>query len=412
MRPLLASTVPQFAIAFLWGGLLALFLPLRVADLAPPEWKGTYHGALLAAGGLLASLTQVFVGAWSDAYAAKRGHRRPFLLWGTLLSIPFLLGLAFADNFWLLLLLFLGLQLFANLAISPFQALIADWLPRSQHGRASGLFGLFGVTGQFLGLLWMGLLMGEEPLLLKESPLRLRALVALLGTALVWSICMGIQLWLSRDLRKQTPGGANFWSLRFWEARDFTWLLVSRLFFNTSFYVGLSFLVFYLRDTMGYADPARLALLLMLLATVAGALGNPLAGALADRLSKRRLIWYSTALTGLGVLLFVGARSAESLWFAVLLFGFSWGAFSAVDWAFACNLLPRGEEAKYMGFWSLAWTAAQVLAPLFGPIGDAGNRWLGEGAGWRIVFLLALLPLLLGAVLLLPVREPTIVEDG
>jgi MFS family permease len=61
-----------------------------------------------------------------------------------------------------------------------------------------------------------------------------------------------------------------------------------------------------------------------------------------------------------------------------------------------------------MAIWHISMTVPQVLAPLVaGPLGDWLNQSYGLGVGWRWVFALVPLYLMLAVLLLRPVRERT-----
>ncbi|MFN3421483.1 MAG: hypothetical protein ACK40X_07160, partial [Armatimonadota bacterium] len=74
----------------LWTALLTQGLQVRVEHLAPPEAKGGALATLTAAGATLSLLSQMIAGPLSDRCSHPLGRRRPFLLAGTLLALPFL----------------------------------------------------------------------------------------------------------------------------------------------------------------------------------------------------------------------------------------------------------------------------------------------------------------------------------
>jgi MFS family permease len=87
-------------------------------------------------------------------------------------------------------------------------------------------------------------------------------------------------------------------------------------------------------------------------------------------------------------------------------FGCGLGAFAAVDWALAVNLLPRGNTAaKFMAIWHTCMTVPQILSPVFGPVGDALNARYGHGFGWRAAMLSSVIYLVIGTALLHRIRE-------
>src|SRR5438445_13173463 len=65
------------------------------------------------------------------------------------------------------------------------------------------------------------------------------------------------------------------------------------------------------------------------------------------------------------VLLFGLVRSLSLLYVLGILYGIGYGAYYAVDWALACDVLPNREEAagRDMALWHVSFTLPQVLAP-------------------------------------------------
>ena len=68
-----------------------LLLPALVLMYMPPEKKNTYTALVYVAGLAVAMFIQPVMGMWSDRCTSKLGRRRPFILWGALLNVLFLL---------------------------------------------------------------------------------------------------------------------------------------------------------------------------------------------------------------------------------------------------------------------------------------------------------------------------------
>jgi MFS family permease len=183
-------------------------------------------------------------------------------------------------------------------------------------------------------------------------------------------------------------------------------LIASRFVINMGFYTATEFLNYYVSDTLRAPDPLQTLGIILVIATVSGLLGNFPAGVLSDRVSKKLVIYLSAAVTGVAAAVFVITDSVAVAYATAIFFGAGYGAFAAVDWAFACNLLPDQDEAKHMGLWHIAFTAPQVFAPfLGGMIAYAVNLHFGEGAGYRAALALVVLYLLAGTLLLRPIQE-------
>jgi len=195
---------------------------------------------------------------------------------------------------------------------------------------------------------------------------------------------------------------------------SFVWLLVSRLAIMMGIYTVNFCLLYYLRDTLGYRDQAfQLITNFMILSTVTGILGTIPSGKLADRYSKRLILALSCLVCLVAGMGFLFAHDLTVVYLAVGIFGAGFGVFQAVDWALACNLLPREAPAKYMGVWGIADTLPQVVAPLIaGPVAYAINTGVEMGMGYRALMVLAMVYWALGTVAIRYIRERTGEGDG
>src|SRR5439155_19338431 len=115
------------------------------------------------------------------------------------------------------------------------------------------------------------------------------------------------------------------------------------------------------------------------------------------------------------VLLFALVSDLTTLYLLGLAFGVGYGAYSAVDWALACDVLPNRETSasRDMGIFHIAYTLPQVFAPaLLGPVlyylnsshGLAGLA-IGRNAGYRAVFASAALWFALATVMVRQIRK-------
>jgi MFS family permease len=397
-----------------WSAFLTIVMQVRVAGLVAPDVKGTYLAWLAAAGALLSTVIELIAGPISDRCTSPMGRRRPFILWGTLLSLPFILLFMVAPNFPLLVLYFVLIQVFLNWANGPYQAVIPDYVPPERHGLASAWMGMMTLVGNLIGLALAGLALTEPPLLFGGYPFSTRllivgvCLVVMLFITMLWTV-LGLRepRWQPQNRNEKRIDPTLFFNIFLNEHPNFRWVVLSRFAFNLGFYTVLLYLEYYLRDTMGLGEGAPMqAFVIMTIATLAGVVGNWVAGVLADRTSKKRVMYYTAAIMGVGTLLFLVAPELRWIYLLGAIFGFAWGAFAAVDWALASNLVPVQESGRYMAIWHISMTVPQVLAPLAaGPLGDMLNRAYGLGVGWRWVFALVPIYLILAVLLLRPVRE-------
>jgi hypothetical protein len=102
------------------------------------------------------------------------------------------------------------------------------------------------------------------------------------------------------------------------------------------------------------------------------------------------------------------------LWPLGLFFGLGYGGYTSVDWALAIDALPDANDVgKDMGIWSVASTLPAILAPALGAAVIALAAVYGETAfGYRLVFGLATVFLLLGALCVSFIREERPMRRG
>ena len=82
---------------------------------------------------------------------SKWGRRKPFIVFGSLLDVVFLVGIA-TSNTLLALGAFMLLHVSTNIARGPFQGYVPDLVAEPQVGMASGMVGLMQVVGNVTGL--------------------------------------------------------------------------------------------------------------------------------------------------------------------------------------------------------------------------------------------------------------------
>jgi MFS family permease len=121
------------------GSITPFILPYMVALFAPPELKNTYLAQARVAGLAVAMLVQPLAGLLSDHNPSRWGRRRPFIAAGVALDMPFLLMMALATSYPMLLLAGVLLQFSSNIAHGALQGLIPDLVPEEERGRVSGV---------------------------------------------------------------------------------------------------------------------------------------------------------------------------------------------------------------------------------------------------------------------------------
>jgi len=401
-------TIFGLALSALWGSLHTIILPLRLLDFVAEPQKNTYLGLLTFTGLVLAMIVQPIAGAISDRSGFGWGRRRPYILMGTALALLLIPGIGLFDSFFAILIVYCLLQISCNTAQGPFQAFIPDLVPKGKRGVASGVKSLLEVLGGFAMVRLIAYFMGRyfagegSPWLwLSLAALGIVLLVTMLATVLtVKERPAGgspppLMPALSRSFKidvKASPGFVTF--------------LVSRLLIFMAMATLQTFALYFLMDVAGVANPAEVtADLLIVVGICMVAVVYP-AGRLSDRIGRRPVVVSSGLLGALGILLLFFSHSYGTIMFCGALLGISSGAFMSSNWALATDLVPKGEEARYLGLTNLATAGGAALARLIGLAIDPLNIYR-PGLGYQVMLGACFIYFAVGSLLLMRIKSPS-----
>jgi Na+/melibiose symporter-like transporter len=394
------------ALSVLWVSLHTIIIPLRLLEFAPEAQKNTYLGLLTFAGSMVAVFIQPLAGALSDRFSSSLGRRRPFILVGTLLALLFLPGIGLSGSFPFLLLGYCLLQVATNIAQGPFQAFIPDLVPGGRRGIASGAKSLAEVLGgvAFLRLVayfmdnyaggggetWLWLAIGFPGLILLGGMIATMLTVKEQPSSLSGQPSPGKTM--AGAYRIDTKGNMSF-----------VWFLLSRLFILMAMVVLQTFALYFIRDVINHPNPAGVTADLMITVGVFLLLAVYPAGQLSDRLGRKPIIIFSGLIGILGIVVLFFARTYTGILVCGGLLGISSGAFLSTNWALATDLVPAGEEARYLGLTNIATAGAGALARLTGPVIDFFNV-RQTGLGYSVMLLICAFYFILGSALVIPVK--------
>ncbi len=420
-RPLrhhLALTIYWLGNTVMWGALLHLAIQSRLSDWYGEGRVGYYLGLLGCAGGAIGAATQIIAGAFSDRSANRWGRRRPYVVVGSLTAVLGLLLLGEARTFALFAAALLLVQFFTNLSLGPFTALLPDTVHPREHGKASGFMGVARLAGDTGGFVLASLLLSVNPSVRQAGAAAIAAAhqvgmlrLCELSAGLILVAMLITVVTIKERPRPPRPEASvrqivlGSFAVDWRAHRDFVWLSLSRAVTNIGFYMFLEVLLYFLKYTLKDPTPEATSRLILLPAIGAAIVTSVVSGMLSDRLGRRPLVFAAQFIMTGAAMLFAVAPGLPLAIAAAIPAGLAFGIFTAVEWAFACNLLPPGEAGRYLGIWNASAVVPQVIAfPIAGALGSALSAYR-TGIGWRLDFAVAAACCLLGAAALRRVRE-------
>jgi len=398
-----------------WLGLSSVFIGLinilggRILfeGLGDETMKATTLFILGFMGTVIAVIVQPTIGSISDYTISRWGRRKPYIFIGSTLDIVFLLGIASSNTVIAIAAFMALLQFSANFAQGPFQGYIPDLVPEKQVGLASALVGLFQVLGTAAGFAIGAIAVATNNFFLGTMALGVLEFVTML--AVVIRVQEGRSP-KARGGRSWRSIGAEAWGTDILRERSFVWLVWSRWFVLMGMTMLTNFALFYFKQSFGMTqEETGMPMLAVLAATVVGnVIAVVPAARVSDRIGRKPVIYAACGVGSVGMAIVAAAPALPVAVLGGLVLGAGFGMFLAVDWALLTDLVPKASAGRYMGISNVATaTAGLVGLAIGGLVIDMTNMVVGEGAGPRIAFALSVPLLVIGAMLLRPVREPS-----
>jgi MFS family permease len=188
--------------------------------------------------------------------------------------------------------------------------------------------------------------------------------------------------------------------LRFSRDPDFRWAFATRFLVQLGNAMATLYLLFFLRDRVGYGDPENGLAIIVVVYTAATVATVVVGGWVSDRSGRRKpSVILSGYVMAAGALILAFWPTWPGALTAAVVLGLGFGVYLSVDQALITQVLPSADDrARDLGVINIANSAPQVLGPALAfPL----VNWFG---GYSALYLAVAVVTVLGSVLVTRIK--------
>jgi MFS family permease len=344
--------------------LMAIAVPATTIRLAP-ENHVVVLAVLASTVALATAVVPLFAGWLSDSLRRRGGSRRAFVGAGVVIDVAALSALAYAHTLaWFAILLVVA-TLGANVALSAYQVLLPESVPRRNWGVVSGVRGASTLVGSILGFAIAGSMPNPS--------------LSFLATAVVMAVG-GLSL---LGISDGTYDGEEHAHVRDWH--DFIVVFVARVLVFFGLTMLQTFVLFFFRDVQKIDNPSAGTALYAFCTIVGAVISSLYLGLLSDRLPRKIVTAVAIGCMATATIGFALAPVLGWMLPFALLFGIGFGGVMSSGWALAMDAIPKMRDVgRDLGLWGIATSLPNIAAPLVG--GWLIGLFGGTRAGYQAVF--------------------------
>ncbi|WEG08211.1 MFS transporter [Microbacterium horticulturae] len=363
LRRLMIWIIPaNLGIFMVWGAVPGLLLPQQITNLVgQADRKDVAVLAIVTTiGALAAMIAQPVAGQISDRTRSRFGRRAPWILIGALAGALALVGLAFAGSVVAIIIAWTLVQIAFNFAQGPLSAVMPDRVALKRRGTFAALSGIGLMVGSLGGTI-LGALFFHS--------IAVGYIVFAVFAVVILSLFVAFNPDHPSTRIQPEPFRLGDFLRTFWvnpvAHPDFFWAFTGRLLLYTGYFIVVGYQLYLLRDYFHVAEPETIIPVLSLLGMVGLIITTLIGGPLSDRVGRRKPFVFASAIVmSLALLLPWFWQDLAAWYITVIIVGFGFGMFQAVDQALISEVLPSAKSfAKDLGVVNIAATLPQTIAP-------------------------------------------------